>query len=66
MDYVNGFLNIKPTSHPWNEGYLIEMNDNFDVFLDSVGKNFVEYICSDIHKRDWPKVLFFWCGPYVV
>jgi hypothetical protein len=35
MDYVNGFSYIEPTLHPWNEAYLIMVNDGFAVFLDS-------------------------------
>ena len=50
VDYVNGFLYIKPTLHPWEEAYMIIANDGFDVFLDSVCKNFIEYFCIDIHK----------------
>ena len=38
VDYVNGFSCIKPTLHPWDEAYLIMVNDGFDVFLDSVHK----------------------------
>jgi len=60
VDHVNGFSCIEPTLHPWDEAYLIMVNDGFDVFLDSVCKNFIEYFCTDIHKRDWSEVLFFW------
>jgi hypothetical protein len=35
VDY-DGFLYIEPSLHPWDEAYLIMINDNFDVFLDSV------------------------------
>jgi hypothetical protein len=59
VDYVNGFLYIKPTLHPWDEAYMIVMNVGFDVFLDSVCKNFIEYFCINIHKWDWSEVLFF-------
>ena len=59
MEYINGFsLNqpyipgIKPTT------YLIMVNDGFDVSLDSIYKNFIEYFCIDIHKKDWSEVLF--------
>jgi hypothetical protein len=45
MDYIDGFLYIKPSLHPWNEAYLIMMDDRFDVFLNSVSKNFIEYFC---------------------
>jgi hypothetical protein len=59
VGYVNGFSYIETTLHPWDEVYLIVMNDGFDVFLDSVCKNFTEYFCIHSHKQDWPKVLFF-------
>ena len=40
------------------------VNDHFNVFLDSVSKNFIEYFCIDIHKANWSEVLFvgFLCG----
>jgi hypothetical protein len=28
VDYVDGFSYIKPSLNPWNEAYLIMMNDN--------------------------------------
>jgi hypothetical protein len=28
-DYVDGFRYIKPSLHPWDEAYLIMMNDLF-------------------------------------
>jgi hypothetical protein len=34
--------------HSVDEAYLIMVNDHFDVFLDSVGKNFTDYFCIDI------------------
>jgi hypothetical protein len=37
---------------------LIVVNDHFDVFLDSVGKNFIEYFWISVHKGDWSEVLF--------
>jgi hypothetical protein len=64
VDYVNGFSYIKPSLLPWDEAYLIGVNDNFDVFLDSVCKNFIEYFCID--KRDLSEVLFFWLDLCVV
>ena len=50
VDYINGFSYIKPTLHPWDEAYLIVVNDGFDRFLDSVCKNFIEYFCIDIQN----------------
>ena len=43
MDYVDGFLYIKPFLHPWNKTYLVRMDDCFNVFLDSFSENFIEY-----------------------
>ena len=54
VDYIHGFSYMQP----WDETYLIVVNDGFDVFLDSIFKNFILYFCIDIHKQDWPEVLF--------
>ena len=58
LDYVDGFPYIEPFLHPWDETYLVRMDDCFDVFLDSVSKNFIEDFCIDIHKGNWSEVLF--------
>jgi hypothetical protein len=29
VDYVSGFLYFKTTFHPWDEAYLIVVNDGF-------------------------------------
>ena len=50
LDCINGLLYIEPTLHSWDEAYLIVVNDGFDVFLDSVCKNFIEYFYINIHK----------------
>ena len=49
---------IEPSLHPLDEAYLIMIDDRFDVFLDSVGKNFIEYFCIGIYKENWPEVFF--------
>jgi hypothetical protein len=54
VNYVDGFLYIKPSLHPWDEAYLVMMDDR----LDLVCKDFIEYFCIDIHKGNWPEVLF--------
>ena len=36
VDYIDGFSYIETTLHPWDEAYLIMLNDGFDMFLDSV------------------------------
>ena len=43
MDYLDEFPYIEPSLHPWDETYLVRMDDCFDVFLDSVTKNLIEY-----------------------
>jgi hypothetical protein len=50
VDYIDGYLYIKPSLHPWNEAYLVMIDDCFHVVLDSVCKDFIEYFCIDIHK----------------
>jgi hypothetical protein len=55
VDYFDGFLYTELSLHPWDEAYLIMMDDLFDVFC-FWGMNFIEYLCIDIHK--WSEVLF--------
>ena len=62
--YTGAFLYIELSLYPWDEAYLIVVNDHFDVFLDSVWKNFIEYFCIDIHKGNWYEVLFL-CWAFV-
>ena len=57
VDYVDGFPYIKPSLHPWDEAYLVMMDDHFDVFLDSVCENFIENFCIDSHKGNCDKFL---------
>ena len=58
LDYFDGFPYVEPSLHTWDEAYLIMMNNRFDVFLDSVCENFIEYFCIDIHKGNCSEVLF--------
>jgi hypothetical protein len=50
VDYLDGFLYIELTLHPWDEAYLIMMDDHFDRFLHSVCENFIKYLYIDIHN----------------
>jgi hypothetical protein len=50
VDCTDEFPYIEPSLHPWDEAYLTMLNDHFDMFLDSVGKNFIEYFYISIHK----------------
>ena len=58
VNYVDGFLYIKPSLHSWNETYSVRMDDCFDVFLDSIGKDFIEYFCIYIQEGNWSEVLY--------
>jgi hypothetical protein len=53
VDYIEGFLYVKEY-----EAHLVMMDDDFDVFLDSVCKYFIVYFSIDIHKGSWSEVLF--------
>jgi hypothetical protein len=57
VEYVDAFPHIEPSLHPWDEAYLIVVNDHFDVFLDLVCENFIEYFCVDIYKGNLSEVL---------
>jgi hypothetical protein len=58
VDFVDEFSYIEPSLDPWDEVYLIMMDDCFDVFLGLVCENVIEYLCFDIHKGSWSEVLF--------
>ena len=48
---------LKEMQEQLSQQALIMVNHHFDVFLDSVGKNFIEYFCIDVHKGNWSEVL---------
>ena len=45
-DYIDEFLYIEPSLHLWDEAFLIMMDDQFDVFLDSVCANSIDYFAT--------------------
>ena len=49
-DHIHGFSYIETNLNLWDESYLIMVNDGFDVFLDLVWENLIEYFCINIHK----------------
>ena len=49
-EYIDSFPYIKPSLHPWDEAYLVLMDDRFDVLLDTVFEDFIENIFIDIRK----------------
>ena len=46
LDYIDEFLYIKPSLHPWNETYLVRMDDCFDVYLDSLMRTLLRNFAS--------------------
>jgi hypothetical protein len=48
VGYTDGFPYNEPSLHSWDEAYLVVVNDRFDVFLDLVGRNFIEYFFASI------------------
>ena len=59
MNYIDGFPYIKPSLHPWVEAYLIIMEDHFDVFLDSVFKDFLSICVSHFLREIGLRFSFF-------
>jgi hypothetical protein len=59
VDYVDGFSDIEASLNSYNEAYLIMVDDDFDVFLYSVCKYFINYFCMNIHKGNWSEIIFF-------
>jgi hypothetical protein len=59
VDYFDWFPYIKPSLHPWNEAYLIMMDDLFDVFLYSVCKVLLSIFASMFIKEFGLKFPFY-------
>ena len=59
VDYIYKLPYVEPALHPWDESYLVVMDNLFDVLLHSVGQYFIEdfYIC--VHHGYWPEVFLF-------
>jgi len=51
--YIDGFLCIEPSLHPWNIAYLMMVNILFAVLLSLFCKNFIEL-------NGFPSVCFMW------
>ena len=49
-DYIDSFPYIKPSLHPWDEAYLVLMDDPFDVLLDTAFEDFIENIFINIRE----------------
>jgi hypothetical protein len=58
VDYLNRFLYIEPSLHPWDETCLIMLDDVFDVFRDLLCEYFMQYFCINVCKRNRLKFSF--------
>ena len=56
--YIVDYVDIEPSLHPWDEAYLVLMDDCFDVFLGLVFKDFIENFFINIRKGNWSEVFF--------
>ncbi|ERE82891.1 hypothetical protein H671_2g7114 [Cricetulus griseus] len=61
VDYSDGFSYVEPSLHPWDEAYLIMVDDFSDVFLDLIFQYFIENFCIDVHEGYWSVVLILSC-----
>ena len=65
VDYIDAFLYIKPSLHPWDEAYLVMMDDRFDVFLDRFARILLSIFASIFIREIGLKFSFFveyFCG----
>ncbi|ERE83737.1 hypothetical protein H671_2g6499 [Cricetulus griseus] len=50
VDYIDGFLYVEPCLHPWDEAYLVMMDDFSDVFLDLICQYCIENFYINVHE----------------
>jgi hypothetical protein len=50
VDYIDRFPYTEPSLHPWDEAYLIMVNNNFNIFFDSACNKFI--IFAGIFMRE--------------
>jgi hypothetical protein len=57
--WIDGFSYTEPPLHPWDEVYLIMVDDIFDMFLNLVCKYFIGYFCINFMREIGLKFYFF-------
>ena len=62
--YVDWFVDIEESLHPWDKAHLVMMYDLLNMLLNSVCENFVKDFCIYVHQWYWP-VVFFFCDIFV-
>ncbi|ERE71837.1 hypothetical protein H671_6g15460 [Cricetulus griseus] len=48
--YIDGFSYVKPSLHPWDEAYLITVDDFSDMILYSICQDFIVNFRINVHE----------------
>ena len=48
--YIDSFVDIEESLHPWDKAHLVMMYDLLNMLLDSVCLNFVKDFCIYVHQ----------------
>ena len=51
VNYIDGFSYSETLLCPWEEAYMIIVDDVFDVCIDLINKYFIEYFCINVPAR---------------
>jgi hypothetical protein len=65
VDYADGFPYIEPSLHPWDEAYLVMMDDHFGVFWIRCARILLSIVASIFVTEIGLKFSFFvesFCG----
>jgi hypothetical protein len=57
--YIYRFAYVEPPLLPWDEAYLVMVDNLSDVLLDLVCHYFINDFCINVHWGNWPIVLIF-------
>jgi hypothetical protein len=60
VDEVDGFPYIEPSLHPWDEAYLIMMDDPFNLLLDRFARILLSIFASIFIREIGLKFSFCW------
>ena len=58
VNYAYRLVYVETALLPWDEVYLIMMDQLFAVLLQSICQYFVEDFCICVHPGYWPEVFF--------
>ena len=61
LEHIDRFSYVEPSLYPWDEAYLVMVDDSSDVFLNSICHYFSKYFCINVHEGYWSVVFFLSC-----